>query len=788
MTERPPYLAAGLAGLLVLAGYVFSLAPSVTFWDAGELIASMKTLGIPHPPGTPLFVMMGHVWAAVLPVGEYAFRTNLLSATSSAAGAACWYLIAHEVLTAVVPGDEPGRRRLRRLGALAACVISAFGFTNWQNSNETEVYAVASFIIAAIGWLCLRWRAARGTNRAARCLFLIGYLLGVSIANHLLALLAGPAVLVFLATELVLGPTVDPAERRREWAQVIVLGGLWALLLGVGLGSKSLATIGGLVFIICAVFALRAGALPFALIALAVALVGVTPYLFLFIRAAQHPAINEADPSTWNNLVAVIRRAQYPPRTPFDDPTVGSGNGNPGRSLQLIGLQALTYLQYFDWQWAKSLAAKVGAIPLHIVPTLGFFYLGLRGSLVHRRADRGSWWLLSVLWLITGLGLYAYMNFKPGFSLGYNLYPNGEDHEVRERDYFFVISFVVWGVWAGVGLTELASRLSARLAGASKSLALATLGIALVPPILNFKEADRGHGPDARLPGDFASDLLNSVPPNGVLFTYGDNDTFPLWWAQEVEGIRQDVRVVCLALARTDWYARQLRDYPNRPFDPARAPAIWKDSAAAVPAWPTHTMTDDEIATAVPQILPRAIRLTFGPWQAQLDSNSVVYTEDFVSIRILQQNVGRRPIVWALTSGGKYYGLDRLVVQRGIGLVIESTPPDSANPRYDYTGMFRVPLDVPVTERLMTETYRYADLLGRPHGELETTSAGIAQTMGVPFTQLAFAYESRSDFQKMVQYLERAIGLSTNPTLKRALDQARGRLKPDSGSALPKPR
>jgi hypothetical protein len=203
--------------------------------------------------------------------------------------------------------------------------------------------------------------------------------------------------------------------------------------------------------------------LPFALGSLFFALVGVTPYLFLLLRAADGPIIHEADPSTLESLLAVIQRAQYPVRTPLDDPTVLHGPDNPGRSLTIVGLQLLNYLQYFDWQWARSIGASLGSVPLRSVATVLFFSLGLAGWRVQRRADRSGWWLVFTLWLVTGLGLVAYMNFRPGYSIGYDAYPSNGDHEVRERDYFFVISFITWALWAGIGLTDLVRGWAARL-------------------------------------------------------------------------------------------------------------------------------------------------------------------------------------------------------------------------------------------------------------------------------------------------------------------------------------
>ena len=198
-------------------------------------------------------------------------------------------------------------------------------------------------------------------------------------------------------------------------------------------------------------------------------------------------------------------------------------------------------------------------LPVRTSSTLVFFSLGLRGSLVQRRADRPAWWLLFLLCPGDRDRLVIYMNFSPASAAGSISGPTRPHHEVRERDYFFVVSFIVWGIWAGMGLVVRCPGLR-REAAARARLAPAVFLAGAVPLTLNWSAASRRHGADARLAADFAYDLLNSVPPYGILFTYGDNDTFPLWWAQEVAGIRQDVTVVCLALANTDWYMRQLRD------------------------------------------------------------------------------------------------------------------------------------------------------------------------------------------------------------------------------------
>src|SRR2546426_1180014 len=268
LPPKPPSREAAAVVLLVLIGYVITLAPTVTWWDAGKFITAAKVLGVPHPPGTPLFVLLGHVWAGVVRIGGYAWRLNLMSACFSASGAGCLFLVAHRLL-------QGEAQWLRIGGAAAAALLAAFPFTHWQNSNETEVYAVATFSIAAICWLGVRWRDLRGTARAPHILLLIVYIAALSIGNHLLALLVGPALSLFMLYTLRALPAADPAERQMEWAEWGALTAVWIVLVAVGLGSTPLIIAGGALLAACVVLSVMGGSWAFPDMAIGIAVVGI---------------------------------------------------------------------------------------------------------------------------------------------------------------------------------------------------------------------------------------------------------------------------------------------------------------------------------------------------------------------------------------------------------------------------------------------------------------------------------------------------------------------------------
>ena len=723
---------------------MITLAPTVTLWDAGEFITAAKVLGIPHPPGTPLFVLVGHVWAGVVAIGGYAWRLNLMSACCSAAGAGCLFLVAHRLLA----GEE---RWLRIGGAAAAAILSEFTFTGWQNSNETEVYTFATFSIAAICWLCLRWRDVRGTARAPHILLLIVYIAALSIGNHLLALLVGPAVSLFIAHTLRALPAADPDERQMEWAEWGTLSALWIVLVAVGLGSTTLLYVGGALLAGAVVWCVMAGSRAFPVLAIGIAAVGISIYAYLYIRSGLQPLLDEADPETWQNLLAVIRREQFGSRGLLDNPAFPPGAANPGRTLTVFGQQFLNYIQYFIWQWGRSLPFAG-----MVIVALVFSTLGLVGFEFARRRDVGVAYLLAALWLVTGIGLVLYMNFKPGFSLFWNQYTTMAQHEVRERDYFFVVSFQIWGLFAGFGLVRMV-RWSSR-AGPLASL------IVLLPFAGNFTAASRRHGPDATIARDFAYNLLQSVEPYGVLFSFGDNDTFPIWYIQEVEGVRQDVTLINLSLANLDWYLKQLADRPIRPFDPARAPAIYRALAPGQPPrGPALRLTPQDIAGMQPMQVSADGVFRAGAFALPIRKGQFFRTADQVILYTIASSLPARPVTFGVSSGrGSWLGLDPDLVFQG--LVFKVVPRADTMKRWEH-GIQGPMVDTARTAFLVDSVFQFGKLFTVDSLDLEPAAQQVATSFAVPFLELGNAAAMRGDQARTLAYLRQAYHLNPSPQL-----------------------
>jgi hypothetical protein len=646
---RPSYKAAAIASAAVLLLYLVTLSPSTAMWDTSEYIAAGYILGIPHPPGNPFFVLIARVFT-ILPIGpNIAMRVNILAAVSSAVAAGMWFLITERVLVSWLP-----KRWQRILGGSLAALIGATAFTVWAQSVVNEkVYTLSLVGMAISAWLTVRWCDDPDGRKADRLLVLIAFISGLGYANHMAGFLVLPAVAVAVLI-----------RRPRTLLR-------WRLLLAC------------------------AGAL----------VLGVTPFATQPIRAAHFPAINEGEPTgcateiavgctfsrlTWERFYYNFNREQY------GKPSLGE------RQAPFSGQVGMWWL-YFRWQWMRDHLERRPGVQTGLAVI--FLFLGGLGGYVHWRRDRRSFWFFGPLVFTVTLGLIYYMNFKYGYSQAPEL-GDSVPREVRDRDYFYLWSFSTWSVWAALGLVWVWESLAALAGGEEVRLGSETvtvphnrswlaaspvLGLALIPLIANWDASSRHGEHDTAA---FARDLLNSVEPYGILVTAGDNDTFPLWYAQEVEGVRQDVVVANTSLLRTDWYVRQLIRQPVRDYDPERGPEIYRGREWPKPTRPPLALSFSE-ADAVPLAVelrePQVFRRDDTDINVVVRPRNIGYgqsgllRDDLMVLYLIRDAFPERPVFFSRTAGAypDELGLTDYVVGTGLSRkLVPARPAPSDSLRY----------------------------------------------------------------------------------------------------------
>jgi hypothetical protein len=720
MTEpRPPYLQAVLAALAAFALYAITLAPTTWFWDTSEYIATAHILGIPHPPGNPLFVVVGRVWSVFLGLFGLSVpvRINLLAAATSAAATGFFFLVTHRILEGWIarergtagsanPTDSaaPWEARIPMIGAWAGALLGATAYTVWNQSNVNEkVYTLSVLVIALVSWLAIRWRDRKDEPGAGWYLVLALYLMVLGSTNHLMSLLPAPALGLLILRER---PQV-------LWNPSIVSRGVFAVLLGLSFN------------------------------------------FFLPLRSAEQPRINEGEPICENlsgaavavftngragcpALAANLQREQYGKPSISADPT--DPRGVRPRSAALLGHQAMNYFQYFDWQWARGASADPVPGNARLPITLLFLGLGLGGLLVAWRSGSGPGVYMATLAATLTVLLVFYLNFKYGFTLGEGAGAPREMREVRERDYFFIASFHLWGFLAAMGLVG-AWRWAAGRVPDARGYAMATpiLLVAFVPLVLNWGWADRRGDWSAR---DWAWNLLQSVEPYGILFTNGDNDTFPLWYMQEVEGVRQDVTVIVVQYLYTQWYPRQLslhtRPENQRPFVAEPETAGFR-SVIARPTRSITRLTDDDLNRVESGLLPQDLTLTLGGQPIRYPQGIFLGRGERIALSMIRDSMDERPIHFASTGGlAQTLGLDRWAVRQGLSSRLRIEDLDAAPEVTQVSpalGGEWVDLDRSLA--LTQQVHRYRGLVDRPIWQ-------DGATVNIPF-QFYYMYLQMAD-------------------------------------------
>lgn len=516
--------------------YWLTIAPTASFWDCGEFIACSYILGIPHPPGAPLFILIGRLFTLLPFFDQIALRTNILSALGSACSVVVAYLI---ILKLVSRWNISNLARF--LGAIVGGLVLGYSGTFWSNSVETEVYGMAMFIMLLLVYLSLIWMEKKSTPKGERILVFMAYLALLSIGAHMTVLIVLPALFF-----LVLWDDREKLKDFRFWISGIVLALVMFSLVPFLVGLLAWLVL-SLIGMVVSNYDRRW------VVAFAIVLAGFMGYsmqLYVPIRSTQNPAIDENDPEDISRFKYFLERKQYGQTSMITRALTRRGSW----ANQFGTHERMGFWGFFREQYSS---AKIWFIPI---------LLGLYGIIFQIKRKKKEGTILLLLFLISSVGLIFYINFSDG--------TRGDQLEVRDRDYFFTPAFVFFAIFIGLGISALMQQLRVKLEVLKEKLWLykgvlytSALVLFLLP---NYLALSRNFHKNSRwgnwIPWDYAYNLLNSCDQDAIMFTNGDNDTFPLWFLQNVEKIRTDVRIVNLSLLNTDWYILQLKNRMDVPI------------------------------------------------------------------------------------------------------------------------------------------------------------------------------------------------------------------------------
>ena len=701
---------AGIIFLVSFLVYYDTMAPTVSFWDCGEFIATAHTLGVPHPPGSPLFLIIGRVFSMIPFSPDIAFRVNLISVFVSALAVMLLYLIIVKVIAHWRGGIKENSDVIIAFGgALVGALTFAFTDSHWFNAVEAEVYSMSTFFTAIVVWLILHWSERAEEQGNERYILIIAYMIGLAIGIHLLNLLALPFIALIIYFR----------KQSFEWKSFLITIGITGVTFviihnGVIKGLPKLASeigVFGVVVAVLIVFGImiwsivnKQQLLSIVFTSMVLILIGYSSYTIIFIRSGQDPVIDENDPETVTAAVSYMEREQYGqvgrfPRRYKGIPAQHEVVGAPANGQKYSVSQKRKYMfynvskqwdffwnyqvkkmywRYFLWQFAgrgNSTEPGVTAFGANNrqdgVDWSQFglplaFILGLVGMIYHFYRDEKEAFSMMTLFFLTGLAIIIYLN--------------QDNPQPRERDYSYVGSFLAFSVWIGVGaaaiIENIIKKIKTENIGHRLGIAVILLQVVLIPFAMvraNYHEHDRSGNYVA---WDMSYNMLQSCEPHGIIFTNGDNDTFPLWYLQEVEGMRKDVTVANLSLLNTPWYIRQLRD--SRPkgegFINLTDDQILGLTSGLTP-WKTQ-----KIQIAVegdPQNEDGYIEWVLKPTFA----NQALKVQDMMILRIINDTKWKYPIYFAVTvSPTNKIGLDKYLDMEGLTFRLQSHKVDAINP------------------------------------------------------------------------------------------------------------
>jgi len=735
---------AAVTFLYALIIYIITMAPTTSFWDCGEFIATSITLGVPHPPGTPFYLLLGNFFSQLPTYSDLGARVNLISPLFSALAVMFLYLIIVQLI-------EEWRGKVNnwsdRLITYGSAIIGSFTFavtdSHWFNAVEAEVYSISTFFTSIVVWLILKWSTNSGHPGNVRYILIIAYMFGLAIGIHLLNLLALPFIaLIVYFNKYQFKPGTFMITIGITIITFIVI------YLGIIKGLPNMANSFGLnlpIFVVLSIFATMAYSvwknyyqLSTILSCLMLIIIGFSTYATIFIRASQHPNINENNPDTIKGALAYMNRDQYGDWEILDPAftlargecsysnrwTLNKNNPTQGEEMNFLWNYQIKemYLRYFAWQFIgkenhDERSWELITLKNEVIKKLrginwgryGLPYpllLGIIGMIFHFSRDWKRALAVMSLFLATGIMIILYLNQY--------------DPQPRERDYSYVGSFFTFSIWIGMGVAALQEKIKDWLEGIEIAtfVSVGLTGIIfIIMPITMLATDFHEHSRKGNFVAwDYAYNMLNSCEPNGIIFTNGDNDTFPLWYIQEVEKVRTDVRVVNLSLLNTPWYIEQLKnEEPKIPIDlkddsiakmdPVFGTAYALKKWSSI--WPTLKAQYNQYTTAQYgtnySISQFGILSNWGPTEAHIRSgeNQIVWeirpklsnylrVQDIMILRIIEDAIKTRPVYFAVTvAPNNRMGMDDYLEMEGLvyRVTFDKSPKELSMPRLNYDRM-----------------------------------------------------------------------------------------------------
>jgi hypothetical protein len=465
----------------------------------------------------------------------------------------------------------------------------------------------------------------------------------------------------------------------------------------------------------------------------------------LLIRSDFRPFINEGHPATFEAFKDYVLRTQYGPTSMFN------------RRATFLYQMKDQFLTYFSWQFfhVKTIAEWLKA-PQHIIQVLAnllVLLLGLKGIFYHLKKNKTSFYYYLAFFFMASIGMVFVMNLS--------------DQEVRQRDYFFTTAYNFWTFWMAVG--SIALVWEARKV--KKGLSYLLIFVVLLLPVVHTASHYRIHDYSRNYVAlDYGLNLLNGLEENAIIFTNGDNDTFPLWYAQAVDdplasehkypakdvsptdkteamietamefknrtlsGIRKDVSVANLSLLNTPWYLKQLRDLEGIEFN--------------IPDTHIEQCQTNPKSALYPRQLPRDVSVTIrgatpdDQFSIQYPAETVFYVKDLAIIQIIRDNYGKRPIYFAVTVSD-VVGFDEHLKNEGMVDKLVSTKDE-------------MQIDIETLTHNIDNLYMYRSVFDDSVYK-DKNIKRLLNNYGAAYFRAAQHFQMQNDTKRAVYYLERGI-------------------------------